>query len=181
MVSHASSEAKKSSYLFLNSSGGSLTAGLALYDVIVNYRASGLRFIAAVFGLAASIAVVLLTSGSPRIGCRHARLMLHQPEGSIEGSSSDILTATSEILRMNQELDMIYGQTMRMTSGVCSYEFYLSMSDAVSAGLIDHSLQHLHNFTKGPHTRICGVPPCTSMKTEGKRGTTSYLPRMPMY
>jgi len=106
---------------------------LALYDVIVNYRASGLcftaTFLAAVFGLAASIAVVLLTSGI-LLGIAWASFELR----SVEGSSSDILTATSEILRRNLKLDMIYGQIMRVLTGVCPYEFYLSMSDGVSVG-----------------------------------------------
>ena len=139
----------RAAYLFLNSSGGSLTAGLALYDVITNFRASGLRFISAVFGLAASIAVVLLLAGSPRIGCKHARLMLHQPEGSIEGSSSDILTATAEIMRMGQEIDTIYSATMKVVSKVCSYEFYMSMSAGMAVGLVSHVIALPSTSTHG--------------------------------
>lgn len=130
----------KDIYLYINSPGGSITAGLAIYDAI-QYIHADVSTIC--FGQAASMGAVLLACGAAgkRFALPHARIMIHQPWGGIEGQASDIAIQASEILRMRKELDGILkqhtGQSLDVIKRDTERDFFMSPDEAIHYGILD--------------------------------------------
>jgi len=126
--------------IYINSPGGVITAGLAIYDTM-NYIKSDVVTICV--GQAASMAAVLLAAGSKgkRMALPNARLMLHQPLGGAQGQASDIEIHAKEILylreRLNHILSEATGQPLEKIQNDTERDFFMSAKDAKNYGLID--------------------------------------------
>ncbi len=135
---------EKDVYLYINSPGGIITSGLAIYDAIQYMRADVSTIC---FGQATSMGAVLLACGAQgkRYALPHARIMLHQPWGGIEGQASDIAIQATEILRMRQQLDGILkhhtGQSLEIIERDTDRDFYMSPEEAIQYGLIDEVIR----------------------------------------
>lgn len=126
--------------LHINSPGGSATALLGIYDTMVNVRPD----IATIcFGQAASAAALLLAAGAPgkRFALPHARILLHQPHGELEGQVADIEIHAKEILRqrslVNEILSRHTGQPLQKVSEDTTRDFFLTPFDAKEYGILD--------------------------------------------
>lgn len=130
----------KDIYLYINSPGGVITSGLAIYDAMQYIKADVATIC---FGQAASMGAMLLTSGASgkRYALPHARIMLHQPWGGIEGQASDIAIHATEILRMREDLNRILeshtGQSLDKIQRDTERDFFMSPEQAIAYGLID--------------------------------------------
>jgi ATP-dependent Clp protease, protease subunit len=135
-----SEEADKDIHLYLNSPGGDITALFAIYDTMQFIEADLSTFC---FGQAASAAAVLLGAGTKgkRFALPHARILLHQPFGGVEGQASDIELQAKEILRMRDLLNGMLahdtGQTVERVSKDTDRDFIMTAEEAVAYGLID--------------------------------------------
>ncbi len=131
---------EKDIYVYINSPGGSITAGLAIYDTI-QYVNSDVATIC--IGQCASMATVILASGTPskRFALPHSRIMLHQPWGGIEGTAQDIEIHAKEILRLkkivNEILAQHTGQSLTKIEQDTSRDFFMSAEEALKYGIID--------------------------------------------
>ena len=130
--------------LYINSPGGIITSGLAIYDAIQYVRADVATIC---FGQAASMGAVLLACGAPdkRYALPHSRIMLHQPWGGIEGQASDIAIQATEIIRMRKQLDEILkqhtNQSLETIQKDTERDFFISPEDAIQYGIIDQVIQ----------------------------------------
>jgi ATP-dependent Clp protease protease subunit len=135
-----SEEADKDIHLYINSPGGDITALFAIYDTMQFIEADLSTFC---FGQAASAAAVLLGAGNKgkRFALPHARILLHQPFGGVEGQASDIELQAKEILRMRDLLNGMLahdtGQTVERVSKDTDRDFIMTAEEAVTYGLID--------------------------------------------
>jgi ATP-dependent Clp protease, protease subunit len=135
-----SEEADKDIHLYINSPGGDITALFAIYDTMQFIEADLSTFC---FGQAASAAAVLLGAGTKgkRFALPHARILLHQPFGGVEGQASDIELQAKEILRMRDLLNGMLahdtGQTVERVSKDTDRDFIMTAEEAVAYGLID--------------------------------------------
>ncbi|MDD3966544.1 MAG: ATP-dependent Clp endopeptidase proteolytic subunit ClpP [Candidatus Neomarinimicrobiota bacterium] len=126
--------------IYINSPGGVITAGLAIFDTM-NYIKPDIVTICV--GQAASMAAVLLASGTPgkRMALPNARIMLHQPLGGAQGQASDIEIHAKEILYLRERLNRILsdgsGQTLKKIQVDTERDFFMSAEDAIKYGLID--------------------------------------------
>jgi ATP-dependent Clp protease protease subunit len=130
----------KDIYLYINSPGGILPAGLAIYDTI-QYIKPDVATIC--MGQAASLAAVILAAGKKgkRSALPHARVMIHQPLGGSQGQASDIEIYTKEILtlreRLNEILSSHTGQSIDIIQRDTDRNFFMSAEEAKKYGLID--------------------------------------------
>ncbi len=135
-----SEDPEKEIHLYINSPGGSITAGLAIYDTM---QFVGCDISTICIGQAASMAAVLLAAGSKgkRFALPHSRLMLHQPLGGLGGQATDIDIAAREILFMKKQilevLNVCTGQTVEKLHEDTDRDFFLRPDQAVEYGLID--------------------------------------------
>ena len=135
---------EKDIYLYINSPGGVVTAGMSIYDTM-NYIRPDVVTIC--MGQAASMGAFLLSSGEKgkRYALPHARIMIHQPLGGAQGQATDIEIHTKEILRMKKELNTILskntGQTLKKVTSDTERDNFMSASEAVEYGLIDKVLE----------------------------------------
>ena len=126
--------------MYINSPGGVITAGMAIYDTM-KHIASDVSTIC--FGEAASMGAFLLSSGTKgkRMALPHARIMIHQPLGGARGQATDIEIEAKEILRMKNTLNCLLaehtGQDLRKIQEDTERDYYMSAEDAVEYGLID--------------------------------------------
>ncbi|MEI8010996.1 MAG: ATP-dependent Clp endopeptidase proteolytic subunit ClpP [Candidatus Omnitrophota bacterium] len=126
--------------LYINSPGGSVTAGLAIYDTIQFLKPKVCTYC---IGQAASMGAVLLTAGSAgrRFALPNARIMIHQPWGGAEGTASDISIQAQEILRMKQNLSEIIArhakQPLEKILKDSDRDFFMSAQEAKAYGLVD--------------------------------------------
>lgn len=130
--------------LYINSPGGSVTAGLAIYDTM-QYIKPDVSTIC--IGQAASMGALLLTAGAEgkRYCLPHSRVMIHQPLGGIQGQASDIEIHTKEILAVRERLNQILvkhtKQTMANIRKDTDRDNFMSATDAVKYGLVDSVLE----------------------------------------
>ncbi len=130
-------------FLYINSPGGLITAGLAIYDTM-QYVKPDVSTIC--IGQAASMAAVLLTAGAKgkRYALPNARLMLHQPLGGAQGQATDIEIAAKEIVRNRELIEDILvkhtGQDRKRIHADADRDFYMNAQEAVEYGLIDEVL-----------------------------------------
>lgn len=136
-----SEDPSKPIYLYINSPGGSVTAGMAIYDTMQYIKA---EVVTICVGLAASMGAFLLAAGSPgkRLALPHARIMIHQPMGGTgRRQATDIDIEAREILRIRQQLNEIManrtGQTIERIEKDTDRDYFLSAEEAVVYGLID--------------------------------------------
>jgi ATP-dependent Clp protease protease subunit len=126
--------------LYINSPGGSVTAGLAIYDAL-QYMKSDVSTICV--GQAASMSAVLLAAGTrgKRFALPHSRILIHQPMGGFQGQATDIDIQAREILRMKEELNRILqkhtGQDMERIQQDTDRDFFMTPEQAKEYGLID--------------------------------------------
>ncbi len=136
----ASDDPKKPISLYINSPGGSLTAGLAIYDTMQHIPCDVATLCV---GQAYSMAALLMAGGArgKRHALPHARLMLHQPWGGITGQASDIDIHAREIMdwrrRLNEILMRETGQSLERIEAVTSRDYFLDPEEAREFGLID--------------------------------------------
>ena len=136
-----SDDNSKPIYLYINSPGGSVTAGLAIFDTIQYVKS---EVITICVGLAASMGAFLLAAGTKgkRLALPHARIMIHQPlGGTSQRQASDIEIEAREILRikdmLNQSLADMSGQTLEKIAKDTDRDYFLSAAEAKEYGLID--------------------------------------------
>ncbi len=131
---------EKDIYLYINSPGGSVTAGMAIYDTMKHVRPDVCTLC---FGLAASMGAFLLSGGTPgkRMALPHARIMIHQPLGGAQGQAVDIEIQAREILyhkrKLNELLALHTGQPIERIEADTERDFFMSAEEAKAYGLID--------------------------------------------
>jgi ATP-dependent Clp protease protease subunit len=136
---------EKDVYLYINSPGGSVYAGMAIYDTI--------RFLACdvntyCMGIAASMGSFLLAAGTKgkRFALPNSRIMLHQPSGGGQGTAADIEIQARELLYIRERMNHIYaectGQTPEKITEDIDRDRFMSPDEAKAYGLIDHVIQH---------------------------------------
>ena len=130
----------KDIYLYVNSPGGIVTAGLAIYDTM-NYIKCPVSTIC--IGQAASMGALLLAAGAKgkRFSLPHARVMIHQPMGGFQGQATDIEIHAREILKMKETLNRILanatGQPIEKIQSDTDRDFFMSGEDAKAYGIVD--------------------------------------------
>ena len=135
-----SEDAEKDINLYVNSPGGSVTAGLAIYDTIQFLKCPVTTYCV---GQAASMGAVLLAAGSKgkRFALPNARIMIHQPWGGVQGQASDISIQAKEILRLrdriNEILSLHTGKPLETISKDTDRDFFMSAQEAKDYGLVD--------------------------------------------
>lgn len=133
-------DGKKPINLYINSPGGSVTAGMAIYDTMQFVHPPVHTFC---MGQAASMGALLLTAGEKghRYSLPSARVMIHQPLGGASGQATDIEIRTKEILRIKKELTQIIadcsGKKFKEVAKDCERDYFLSAKEAKEYGLID--------------------------------------------
>ncbi|MDY0323587.1 MAG: ATP-dependent Clp protease proteolytic subunit, partial [Candidatus Carbobacillus sp.] len=132
---------KKDIALYINSPGGSITAGMAIYDTI-QFIEPDVSTI--VVGLAASMGAFLLAAGTPgkRYALPNSEVMIHQPLGGVEGQATDIAIGAKRILRMRDKLNRILaertGQPLERIERDTDRDHFMSAEEAKAYGIVDH-------------------------------------------
>jgi len=143
-----SEDPDKDLYLYLNSPGGIVTAGLAIYDTMQYIKPNVCTIC---LGQAASMGALLLAAGAPgkRFALPHSRILIHQLLGGIQGQATDIDIHAREILRMRKELDMILtrhtSQPLEKIQRDTERDYFMSGDEAKKYGIIDAVIE------KNPH------------------------------
>lgn len=138
-----SEDPKKDVSLYINSPGGSVTAGLAIIDTM-NHIKNDVSTVCV--GLAASMGAVILSAGKKgkRYALPNSEIMIHQPMGGVEGQASDIEITAKQILKLREKLNSLLanntGQTIKRIEKDVDRDFFMSSSEAKTYGLIDKVL-----------------------------------------
>lgn len=139
-----SSDPGKDISIYINSPGGSVYAGLGIYDTM-QYISSDVSTICT--GMAASMAAVLLVAGEKgkRFALKHSRVMIHQPLGGVQGQASDIEITAREIQKLKKELYTIIsnhsGQPYDKVYGDSDRDYWMTSAEALEYGMIDNVLE----------------------------------------
>ena len=140
-----SEDPDKDIHFYINSPGGSVTAGLAIYDTM-QYIKPDVSTLCV--GQAASMGALLLAAGTTgkRFALPHARVMIHQPLGGAEGQASDIEIQAREVLRIREQLNQILaqhtGQSLKKIAQDTDRDFFFSPEQALEYGLIDQVVEN---------------------------------------
>lgn len=135
-----SEDPERDIYFYINSPGGSVTAGLAIYDTIQYIRP---QVSTVCLGQAASMGAVLLAAGEKgkRYALPHSRIMIHQPLGGFQGTAADVDIQAREILRMREELGAILvkhtGQSLKRIERDTDRDLFMTGRQALEYGLVD--------------------------------------------
>jgi ATP-dependent Clp protease protease subunit len=135
-----SEDPERDVFFYINSPGGSVTAGLAIYDTMQYVRP---QISTVCVGQAASMGAVLLAAGAKakRFALPHARIMIHQPLGGFQGQATDIDIQAREILRMREELNNILtkhsGQSLKKIEKDTDRDMFMTGRQAQEYGLVD--------------------------------------------
>jgi ATP-dependent Clp protease protease subunit len=146
-----SDDNSKPIYLYINSPGGSVTAGMAIYDTIQHIKS---EVITICVGLAASMGAFLLAAGSPgkRLALPHARIMIHQPLGGPRGQASDIEIEAKEVIRikhaLNEMLAKQTGKSLEQVEKDTDRDYFMSAEEAMNYGLIDRVIEERAQATE---------------------------------
>ncbi len=138
-----SEDPDKDIYLYINSPGGAVTAGLSIYDTMQFIKPDVSTLC---IGQAASMGALLLAGGAPgkRYCLPHSRMMIHQPLGGFQGQATDIEIHTKEILRIRDRLNKILahhtGQPLEKIQTDTDRDFFMGAEEAIEYGLIDKML-----------------------------------------
>ena len=131
--------------LYINSPGGQIYAGLAIYDTMQFIKPDVTTIC---FGMAMSMGSLLLTGGTPgkRLALPNSRILIHQPSGGYQGQSADIEIHAQEILDLRRRMDEIYaghtGQSIEKVHDDMDRDRYFKPEEAVEYGLIDRVIEH---------------------------------------
>ncbi len=138
-----SQDSERDIYMYINSPGGSVYSGLAIYDTMQHLRAPVATYCV---GMAASMGAVLVAAGEKgkRVALPNSRIMIHQPSSGAQGTAADIEIAAREILEARKRLNNILaehtGQTVEQIADDVDRDRFMSAEDAVEYGLIDRVL-----------------------------------------
>ncbi|MFM2064205.1 MAG: hypothetical protein RLZZ507_3876 [Cyanobacteriota bacterium] len=150
-------DSEKDIQLYINSPGGSVYAGMAIYDTIQQIRPD---VVTICFGLAASMGAFLLTSGTAgkRMSLPDSRIMIHQPLGGAQGQAIDIEIQAREILyikgNLNQLMAKHTGQPLEKLEADTERDFFMSAEEAKNYGLIDQVISRQNLPTAGENVTI---------------------------
>lgn len=139
----AAEDPEKDIHLYINSPGGSVTAGMGIYDTM-QYIKPDVSTICV--GMAASMGSLLLTAGAPgkRYALANSEVMIHQPLGGVQGQAADIQIHASWIIKTRQKLNQIYvertGQPLEKIERDTDRDFFMSAEEAKAYGIIDQVL-----------------------------------------
>jgi len=136
---------EKDIYLYINSPGGSVYAGMAIYDTMKFMSCDVNTYC---MGIAASMGSFLLAAGTKgkRFALPNSRIMLHQPSGGSQGTAADIEIQARELLYVRERMNLIYAENTGQTPGKIAEDLdrdrFMSPDEAVAYGLIDQVIQH---------------------------------------
>ena len=139
-----SEDPSKEIYLYINSPGGIITSGLAIYDTMQYVKAP---IVTTCIGQAASMGAVLLAGGEKgkRYALPHSRILIHQPLGGTQGQASDIDIQAKEILRMREEVNRILekhtGQPIEKVAKDTERDYFMGPEQAIEYGIVDQILE----------------------------------------
>jgi len=139
-----SEDPKKDISIYINSGGGSVYAGMAIYDTIKHVK-NDISTIC--IGIAASMASIILSAGTKgkRYILPHSEVMIHQPLGGVEGQASDIEITAKQIIKLKGQLNEILskntGQPLAKIEKDVDRDFFMSAEDAVKYGIVDEILK----------------------------------------
>lgn len=129
-------------YIYINSPGGSVTSGFAIYDVM-KFIKSSVHTIG--MGLCASLGAFLLACGDKRYALKNTKIMIHQPLGKTEGQASDMMIVANEIIKTKKRLNEILASTTKQKiekiEKDTERDYYMSASDALEYGIIDEIIE----------------------------------------
>lgn len=150
-------DSEKDIQLYVNSPGGSVYAGMAIYDTMQQIRPD---VVTICFGLAASMGAFLLTAGAAgkRMSLPDSRIMIHQPLGGAQGQAIDIEIQAREILyikaKLNQLMSQHTGQPLEKIEADTERDFFMSADEAKNYGLIDQVISRQNLPTAGENVTI---------------------------
>ena len=142
---------KKDIYMYINSPGGVVTSGMAMYDTM-QYISCDVNTLC--IGQACSMGSLLLTGGAEgkRAALPHSRIMIHQPSGGAQGKASDIEIQANEILKMKKMLNELYvkhtGQKLSIIEKAMDRDNFMSPEEALKFGLIDRIVENREEIKK---------------------------------
>jgi ATP-dependent Clp protease protease subunit len=143
----------KDIHLYINSPGGIVSSGLAIYDTMQYVKPAIATYC---IGQAASMGALLLAAGTrgKRFALPNSRIMLHQPMGGFQGQATDIEIHAREILRMKETLNKILsehtGQTLEKIQADTDRDFFMSGEDAKEYGIVDEVITSIKNMDRRP-------------------------------
>jgi ATP-dependent Clp protease protease subunit len=144
-------DAKKDIHLYINSPGGVVTGGMAIYDTMNFLQCDIVTYCV---GMAASMSTVLLAAGTKgkRFALPNSRVMIHQPSGGAGGQAADIAIAAREILRWKRTLNEILsrhtGKTAEQVEKDSDRDYYMTAEEAKAYGLVDHVVASTRDAVK---------------------------------
>jgi ATP-dependent Clp protease protease subunit len=150
----AHQDPKADIHLYLNSPGGSVTAGMAIYDTMQWVPCDVATYC---MGQCASMGSLLMAAGAPkkRFALPHSRIMIHQPLAGMEGTATDIAIHAEEFIRMKKQLNEIYmkhtGQTLEKLKDDTDRDRFMSPEEAKEYGLIDFVVDREPNIALNPN------------------------------
>jgi len=139
-----SEDQSKDIFIYINSPGGSVTAGLAIYDTMQHIKSN---IVTICVGMAASMGSFLLAAGTKgkRLALPHARIMIHQPAGGAQGQATDIEIEAREILRLRHQLNQMLAdrtsQPLEKIEKDTDRDYFMSAAEAKEYGLIDRVIE----------------------------------------
>ena len=146
-----SEEPDKDILLYINSPGGVVSSGLAIYDTIQYIRPD---VSTVCVGQAASMGSLLLASGTrgKRYCLPHSRIMTHQPSGGVQGQATDIEIHAKEIINLKKKLNLIYekhtGQSLNVIEKMMERDYFMSADEAKKTGIVDKVVSERPDFEK---------------------------------
>lgn len=148
---HLEADNQKDISIYINSPGGSVTAALAIYD-IMQYIQSRVTTIC--FGQACSAASFLFCAGERRLLTRHARILIHQPLGGAKGQADDLKIYVDEIMRLKDLIIYVYETHTKMkratVRSLISRDYIMTADEAIAKGIADEIVQNKRNKVKYP-------------------------------
>ena len=152
MLLLAAQDPDKDIYLYINSPGGSVTAGMAIYDTMQFIQPD---VVTVAMGMAASMGQFLLTAGAPgkRYATPHARILMHQPSGGVGGTAADIRINADLILKMKRELAEITaqrtGKSLEQINADADRDRWFTAQEALDYGFFDHIVSSAQSVAGG--------------------------------
>lgn len=140
----SSTDEKKDIYIYINSPGGSVTAGLSIYDTMKYIKPN---VITIGMGLCASMGAFLLSSGDKRYALENTKVMIHQPLGGAKGQATDIMIVAEEIISIKKKLNEILSintkQPLSKIEHDTERDFYMDANKALEYGIIDEIIKKM--------------------------------------
>ena len=145
----ASNDDKKDIYIYINSPGGSVTAGLSIYDTMRYIKPN---VITIGMGLCASMGAFLLSSGDKRYALENTKIMIHQPLGGAKGQATDIMIVAEEIINTKKKLNEILAyntkQPLNKIEQDSDRDFYMDAQKSLEYGIIDEIIKSKEELKK---------------------------------